>query len=116
MCMVWSTKWRQVGWSIYTQQSIVSNSCQISWQLLNDLYHRKYKIILLKPSMIKKNKYVSSLDLKMLGNRFMTIPESQIEKSNPISIHKARTYEFPLILPTTPYDENLSIQGDIIQA
>lgn len=59
--------------------------------------------------MLNKNKYVSSLDLKLLGTRFMTIPESHLEKSNPTSIHKARTNEFPLILPTTPYDENLSI-------
>lgn len=42
--------------------------------------------------MLSKNKYVSSLDLKMLGAKFITIPDSHLETSSLTSIHKSKNY------------------------
>ncbi len=58
--------------------------------------------------MLNKNKYVSSLDLKLLGARFMTIPDSHLEASHSFStIRKSKNYELPM-LSTMPDDDRLT--------
>lgn len=42
---------------------------------------------------MNKNKYVSSLDLKLLGAKFITIPDSHLEISSTFStIRKSKNY------------------------
>jgi hypothetical protein len=49
--------------------------------------------------MPNKRKYVSSLDLKLLGAKFITIPDSQLEISTTFSnIRKSKSYDLPPIL------------------
>lgn len=55
--------------------------------------------------MACKNKFISSLDLKYLGAKFLTIPDSHLEMSNSLSqIRKTRDNELPSILKEMPSD------------
>lgn len=52
--------------------------------------------------MQNHHKYVSSLDLKMLGAKFITIPDSNLEMSSLSSIRKSKHCDLPSILTTKP--------------
>lgn len=46
-----------------------------------------------------KNKFISNLDLKLLGAKFITVPDSHFEiHSNLTDLRKSRTHELPSIL------------------
>ena len=48
--------------------------------------------------MKSSSKYVSNLDLKYLGSKFITIPDSHLETSHLHSIRKSRTGDYPSLL------------------
>ena len=51
--------------------------------------------------MKNTSRYVSNLDLKYLGAKFITIPDSHLESSiNIAEIRKSRQFELPSILKT----------------
>lgn len=53
--------------------------------------------------MVGKNKFISSLDLKYLGAKFLTIPDSHLEMCSSLSeIRKTRDNELPSILKEMP--------------
>ena len=55
---------------------------------------------------MKVNRYVSNLDLKLLGAKFITIPDNHLEvSSNLTEIRRSRDRELPSILKgSSQYD------------
>jgi len=62
--------------------------------------------------MLNSHKYVSSLDLKLLGAKFITVPDCHLEMNSLSSIRKSKNYDLPSIL-TTADEEYQNMQGDI---
>ena len=53
------------------------------------------------------SRYVSNLDLKYLGSKFMTIPDSFEVSNNLTEIRKSRNFELPSLLKTSLGDTTI---------